>query len=66
MASEPNIVEIYVDVDAKDVVIYIPAADMLTNGEDLPKNTVFIKQININDVVDHHNTLKIEEARARL
>jgi len=66
MASEPNIVEIYVDINSKDILTYIPAADMLDNGEDLPKDAIFITQININDVVDQAKDLQLEEMRNHL
>lgn len=66
MANEPNIVEIYIDILSRDVLIYIPAADMLTNGEDLPEDAIFVNQINIDDVVDEALTLKVDELRARL
>ena len=66
MASEPNIVEIYIDILSRDVLIYIPAADMLDNGEDLPQDAIFITQININDVVNDALNLRVDELRARL
>ena len=66
MASEPNIVEIYIDILSRDVLTYIPAADMLDNGEDLPEDAIFITQININDVVNEALNLKVDELRARL
>jgi hypothetical protein len=66
MASEPNVVEIYVDIETKELLIYIPAADMLDNGEDLPKDAAFVKQININDVIDQAKILKADELHARL
>ena len=58
MSNEPNIVELYVDIITKELLIYIPAADMLDNGEDLPKDAAFVKQININDVIDQAKALK--------
>jgi len=66
MSNEPNIVEIYIDILSRDVLIYIPAADMLDNGEDLPKDAIFITQININDVVNEALNLKVDEIRSRL
>lgn len=66
MASEPNIVEIYIDILSRDVLTYIPAANMLDNGEDLPKDAIFITQININDVVNDALNLRVNELRARL
>lgn len=66
MSNEPNIVEIYIDILSRDVLTYIPAADMLDNGEDLPKDAIFITQININDVVNEALNLKVDEIRSRL
>ena len=66
MSNEPNIVEIYIDILSRDVLTFIPAANMLDNGEDLPGDAIFITQININDVVDEALNLKVDELRARL
>ena len=52
MASEPDIVEIYVNKETKEVLQYIPAADMMIDGEDLPKGAIYVTQININDVIE--------------
>ena len=66
MSNEPNIVEIYIDILSRDVLTYIPAADMLDNGEDLPKDAIFITQININDVVNDALNLRVNELRAMI
>lgn len=52
MASEPNIVEIYVDRTTKGILEYCPASGMVGGGEDLPEDAIFITQININDVIE--------------
>ena len=52
MASEPNIVEIYVDRVTRQVLEYIPAAGTLSNGEDLPAAAFFITQINLDTFDD--------------
>jgi len=55
MASEPNIVEIYVDPTTKSILEYVPAADVVLNGgveePNLPEDAIFIVQINIDQVV---------------
>lgn len=51
MSSEPNIIEIYVNPRTKEILHYIPAAGMLDNGEDLPKDSIFAIQINLDTLV---------------
>ena len=51
MASEPNIVEIYVDKETKEIYHFLPATGTLDNGEELPETAVFCVQINIDDTI---------------
>jgi hypothetical protein len=59
MASEPNIVEIYVNKETKEILHYIPAAGMLDNGKDIPKDVIFVVQINLDTLVFSNDSLTI-------
>ena len=52
---EPDIVEIYVNKETKEILEYIPATGTLDSGDELPKGAIFITQININDVIEMSN-----------
>ena len=52
MASESNVVEIYVDRVTRQVLQYIPATGTLDSGEELPATAFFITQINLDTFDD--------------
>ena len=53
MASESDIVEIYVRKSNREVIINIPAVGMIIDeGDDLPDDAVFAASINIDDVLN--------------
>jgi hypothetical protein len=52
MASESDVVEIYVRRSTRELVVYIPAAGMTEDGDDLPDDAVMATSINIDDVLN--------------
>ena len=51
MASEPNVIELYIDPETNSILEYIPATGTLDSGDDLPEDAIFVVQINFDGPV---------------
>lgn len=52
MAIEYDLIEVYIQRETREPVIYIPAVGVTDKGEQLPEDAIFASEINIDDVID--------------